>query len=68
MMSLGASFGLREVNSTSVLRSASPNGWVPVATRVTDSTEPDEPSMVTLMPCSRKIPLSAPSHIGALPP
>jgi len=68
MMSFGASFGLREVNSTSVLRSASPKGCVPVATRVTDSTEPAEPSMLTLMPWSRKIPRSAPRNSGALPP
>jgi hypothetical protein len=68
MMSFGASLGLRAANSTSVLRSARPKGCVPVATRVTDSTDPPEPSMVTLMPWSRKIPLSAPRKSGALPP
>jgi hypothetical protein len=68
MMSFGASFGLREANSTRVLTSARPKGCVPVATRVTDSTEPPEPSIVTLMPWSRKIPLSAPRNSGALPP
>jgi len=68
MISFGASLGLREANSTSVERSASPNWWAPVATRVTDSTEPAEPSRATSMPCSRKMPLSAPRNSGALPP
>ena len=68
MMIFGATSGLRAANSTAVLASAVPNACVPVATRVTESPEPDEPSLVMSSPRSRNIPFSAPRNIGALPP